>query len=430
MSLALDNSSDPSTPDEPPARILVVDDEDPIRANLREFLEMLGYSVAEAADGRQGMVAYFGQDPDVVITDVHMPAKSGIELLHEIRRQDAAASVIIITGKPSVDAAVDCIRGGAIDYISKPFDLLKLKDTVAAAVKQRRKLVAADPEGTVFNSFSHRQQAPAGYETVRALGQGNMGMIYLVQRIDDPRRRFAMKVLRQDIGVGQRQEAARQRFDHEVAAAAMVQHPNVVEIIDFGVMAGGQTPYVVMEYVNGKPLSFYIRHETLAPVQKAEILRQVARALVAIHQAGIYHRDIKPSNILMGTDFHPKLTDFGIARLPDSELTLAMSLVGTPAYMAPEAYGSAAAIDQQSDIFSLGVVAYELFTGTRPFEGSSIPALMHQVCRHQPPPPREVDPECPRRVQDLVMRMLAKAPPERPPSAEAVVAALDRFLGV
>jgi serine/threonine-protein kinase len=207
----------------------------------------------------------------------------------------------------------------------------------------------------------------------------------------------------------------------------MVNHPNVVRILDYGTAEAEQNPYIVMEYLKGRSLRFLIARGDVPLANRLRILAQVADALTAIHAAHICHRDIKPSNILVDEHLVAKLTDFGVARLPESDLTLTTSFVGSPAYMAPEAYVSAR-VDHRADLFSLGVVSYEFLVGTKPFTGENLPQMMNAI-RHQAPPlPHSLVPRFPPDLERLLMAMLEKDPRQRPQAAETVAAQFREVL--
>jgi serine/threonine-protein kinase len=218
------------------------------------------------------------------------------------------------------------------------------------------------------------------------------------------------------------------RFWHEVQAAREVRHPNIIAIREFGVTDDEKIPYLVMEFFDGKPLKHYaVNPGLLNYTQKIHVLRQVADALCAIHAKGITHRDIKPHNILVNEQLLVKITDFGIARIPDSDLTASTELMGSPAYLAPEAF-ERSNVDARADIFSLGVVAYELFLGKRPFEADTIPRFAWLVQHERPVAPGEIDPVFPKPLQAMIARMLKKDLPSRYATAQEIVADFDRYL--
>jgi serine/threonine-protein kinase len=162
-------------------------------------------------------------------------------------------------------------------------------------------------------------------------------------------------------------------------------------------------------------------------VQKALILRQIADALSAIHERKICHRDIKPANIMVDQALTVKLTDFGIAHLPDSDLTMTANILGTPTYMSPEAFISAK-VDERSDIFSLGTVAYEFLLGRKPFQSDNIRALARVIQFSKPQAPCKINPNFPRKLQQILAKMLKKDPANRYRSATEVVTEIDEYL--
>jgi serine/threonine-protein kinase len=218
------------------------------------------------------------------------------------------------------------------------------------------------------------------------------------------------------------------RFEREARAAAALSHPAIVSVYDTGVDAG--THFIVMELVDGRSLQAILRDEgPLVPERTASIAGRVADALAAAHARGIVHRDIKPANVMVAKDGSVKVLDFGIARAAGSStLTQGSSVIGTAAYMSPEqAVGKPA--DERSDIYALGCVLYALLTGGPPFSGDGSAAVMHQQANSAPRPPRAANPRIPIALSALVMKMLAKAPGERPQSAAEVRDQLRQLSG-
>jgi len=248
-----------------------------------------------------------------------------------------------------------------------------------------------------------------------------MGEVYLAE---DTRlsRLVAIKVLIADLS---RDAARLRRFEQEARAISALNHPNIVTIYEIGEADVGR--FIVLEYVKGETLRLRIGGrqglESLVPVG-----RQVARALGVAHDAGMIHRDIKPENIMVRDDGYVKVLDFGLARLgpsdvgSDSTADTAMQtrpgmLVGTVAYMSPEQV-QAHPIGTASDIFSLGVVFYEMTTGRKPFRAGSEMAVMYQIVNEPPPPPAVLNAELPFPLATLILRMLEKDPRQRPTAAE------------
>ncbi len=260
------------------------------------------------------------------------------------------------------------------------------------------------------------------YEIRSELGRGAMGVVY---EAFDPliERRVAIKTIRTDIYDGTNLEAVLQRFEREAKAAGRLNHPRIVTIYDYG--RDGETAYIVMEFVDGKPLSALFEHHTqFMLADTVRIISQILDALGHAHSNGVIHRDIKPANILVLPSGDIKVTDFGIARLESSTLTQTGSRLGTPLCMSPEQF-LGQEVDRRTDIFSVGVILYELLTGERPFPGSSLTTIMHQVLKVEPPLPTELNLTLPPALDAVVRKAIAKRPDERYPSAEQFSRALQ-----
>ena len=220
-------------------------------------------------------------------------------------------------------------------------------------------------------------------------------------------------------------EAFLARFRAEARYAASLSHPGIARVYDYGESSEFGGAYLVMELVNGEPLSAILARGRLSADATLDIVSQAARALDAAHQAGIVHRDIKPGNLLVATGGTTKITDFGIATAvraaQATHLTETGMVMGTAMYVSPE-QATGAPVDDASDIYSLGVVAYECLAGHPPFTARE-PLAIAFAHKHEPVPP--LPPEVPPPVSDLVYHMLAKTPPERPASARAVADRAD-----
>lgn len=267
------------------------------------------------------------------------------------------------------------------------------------------------------------------YRIVRKIGAGSMGDVY--EAIDrQTEQRVAVKVLKPERA---HRGVFLARFLREARSASMVRHPNVVEVHEVGQVEDGPV-YFVMEFLEGEDLSAVLRREYRLPWSRCRnILHQMASALQAAHERGIVHRDIKPSNCLLlagtrrGAD-RVKLVDFGVAKLGvdmvSKELTSAADVVGTVLYMSPEqAQGMPA--DARSDVYALGVMAYEMATGRVPFPGNDIFEVMARHLRTPPRPPRQAAPDLPIEAERLILRSLAKKPEDRFSSMAELLACLD-----
>ncbi len=210
---------------------------------------------------------------------------------------------------------------------------------------------------------------------------------------------------------------SRERFRAEARHAAALQHPGIAAVHDFGESADGVSAWIVMELVDGEPLSATLAREGALPVDRAlDVVAQTADALHAAHASGVVHRDVKPGNLLVRADGTVKVTDFGIARLAGAEQTSTGLVFGTAAYLSPE-QAAGRPVSAATDVYALGVVAFECLTGTRPFDGAT-PADVASQHLHQDPPP--LPSTLPAGVRALVARCLEKDPADRPQDADEV----------
>ena len=265
------------------------------------------------------------------------------------------------------------------------------------------------------------------FEISSVLGQGAMGVVYLAH---DPQieRPVAIKTIHPEAARGESAAEVEARFLKEAKLAGRLQHPNVVTVYDVG--RDRDLYFIAMEYVEGKPLTRYLGgSEELPLAAKVAVIRQAAEALAHAHERGVVHRDIKPGNILLTRDGRVKVTDFGIGKFTaatSSDMTRTGQMIGSPAYMSPEQIRGEK-IDGRSDLFSLGVVLYELLTGARPFPGESITTLVYQILHTEPRDPREIRSDLPMTTREVMARLLAKQPEKRPPDAKEFIRELRRI---
>ncbi len=270
------------------------------------------------------------------------------------------------------------------------------------------------------------------YRLLAPLGEGAMGRVYRAERLDGSGQ-VAVKVLTEDCSEN---PDLRERFEREARALFGLSHPHILDVQDYGVVDGRQ-PFLVMELLHGRTLEALVEETTLEPVVALEIARQILEGLAFSHAQGVLHRDLKTENIFVVTTPdgrpHAKLLDFGLVKFVDDDrwgegrkLTMAGAVFGSPAYMSPE-QGTGTPMDARSDVYSAGVMLYEMLTGSWPFEAES---QMQMLKAHllEPPPPlaskREglaVRPE----LESVVAKSLAKRPAERYADAGEMLAALD-----
>jgi WD40 repeat protein len=261
------------------------------------------------------------------------------------------------------------------------------------------------------------------YRVLAVLGAGGMGVVY---RAEDPalRRLVALKAMLPGLASS---AASRERFLREARSAAALDHDHIVHIYQVGEDRG--VPYLAMQFLQGEPLDDRLKRQPRLPLGEVlRIGREAAAGLHAAHKRGLIHRDIKPANLWLEAETgRVKILDFGLARsaADESHLTQQGAIVGTPAYMAPEQASGGQELDARCDLFSLGCVLYHMATGQQPFKGRDTISTLMAVATEQPRPPGAVAPDVPPVLSDLIMRLLAKKPGDRPPSAQAVVDALQ-----
>jgi len=257
------------------------------------------------------------------------------------------------------------------------------------------------------------------YVVREKIGEGGMGVVY---RAEHPhiKRHVAIKVLHP--GAHRNPEVVH-RFFNEARAATEIRNAHIVEVMDFGELPEG-TPYLVMEWLEGESLGSLLRASRKLPVPRAaHILSGIARALKAAHSKGVVHRDLKPDNVfLVRADGEPdliKVLDFGIAKLlatgmPARYQTQTGAIIGTPAYMSPEQCRGAKEIDHRTDVYSLGVMGYQMLTGRLPFESEALGELLLKHMTEKPPPPSAIEPSVPEAISSIIASALEKEPDKRP----------------
>jgi serine/threonine protein kinase len=251
------------------------------------------------------------------------------------------------------------------------------------------------------------------YEILEIIGSGAHGR---VARAHDPMigRLVAIKLFPKELASGE----ARQRFLQEARVVGQLSHPSIITLHDMGIDEATQTPYLVMEFLEGQPLDRILEKGSVPFPRACAWVGEVACALGAAHRKGVIHGDVKPANMLITDEGRVKLMDFGMARLASHD-SKATPLVGTPAYWCPEQIVGKPQ-DARSDLFSLGVVLYELVTGKRPFDAESLQAICGRVLSSTPLPPSHANPSVPSNFDGIVARCLAKDPAARYAPAEAL----------
>ncbi len=261
------------------------------------------------------------------------------------------------------------------------------------------------------------------YILERRIGKGGMGQVFLAKQ-ESLDRLVAVKVLPKELA---KDDTFRARFEREAKSAASLIHPNVIQIYSFGIEKG--VPYFAMEYVDGEDLSFKLkRGEKFDIKEGVRIVRDVAKALECAHRKGMVHRDIKPSNIMIASDEAVKVMDFGLAKAARVRTSITQTglIMGTPPYMSPE-QGKGEELDIRSDMYSLGIVFYELLTGILPFQADTPTAVIYQHIYETPKPIRELNPSVSESLEAIAMKLIEKKPNQRYLDPTALLADLDAY---
>ncbi len=332
------------------------------------------------------------------------------------------------------DELGDEVRKAVLNQVQSPV----ANDTASIGLSDP--LVSTDSQmadgPSVSATFLTPAQAPDeigrlnGYRILRELGHGGMGLVFEAEDIR-LKRRVALKVMKPEIAAKQQH---RERFIREAQTAAAVEHDHICPIYQVGEDNG--VPFIAMPFLKGEPLDALLKRQGPLKIPEAiRIAREVAEGLAAAHDAGLVHRDIKPANIWLEAspgrkagEYRVKILDFGLARLQTdaANLTASGAILGTPAYMAPEQARSKP-VDRRADLFSLGVVLYEMTTGRRPFTGDDTMSILTSLAIDDPTPPSLINFEIPAELSDLIMKLLAKSPANRPANARTVA---DKLLAI
>ncbi len=263
------------------------------------------------------------------------------------------------------------------------------------------------------------------YEVLRQIGEGGMGVVYLC-RDSELERLVALKVPKT---FTERQTV--DRFFREAKSAAVLNHPNICPVYEFGELDGQR--YMTMAYIEGVPLSQLMKEGKKYSFREvAEIIKTVAETLDEAHDTGVIHRDLKPSNITINHRGQPIIMDFGLARRhthEDTQLTISGSFLGTPAYVSPEQIKNRdGEVDGRTDIYSLGVMFYQMLTGKLPFEGKDAMAVLGIVLTEEPQPPSEIVADLPKQLEEICLRAMEKLTIRRYQSMAELANAIDSFL--
>jgi len=384
--------------------ILIVEDDEAIRNVLSKFLEENGVHVTLCIDGEEALEAIWKQSFDCVLLDLIMPRVSGFEVLKALRLTYSRTDlpVIIMTGERDRSFILKGFDFGANDYVIKPFDLNVLMMRILTHLEIKTQALARGTCNFMVDGIKPGSRF-GNFDILELLGSGGMGVVFRAKDVTLDRV-VALKTLHPYLEMESKQIS---RFKQEAKIIANLNHPNIVKILEIG---SDPQNYFTMEYVPGQCLSEYILNQNVSISEKVQIVAKTASALQAAHEKMVIHRDVKPSNIMLDTSNSPKLLDFGTAKIMEStaHLTLSADVIGTPVYMAPEQVETEdVAVDEQTDVYSLGIVLYELLTGGPPFVGPTVKVIW-QIINQNPVPLRLINVDIPAELEEICMKAISK----------------------
>lgn len=403
-------------------KILIIDDHAEYRELLRHHItvEWPDAVIREYDPRHSGRLRHRlnGAGYDVVLLDHDLDGESGLEWLRAFMRRPGFPPVIFLAPSGDEQLAIKAIKAGAEEYLPKKNLAHNLLiNAVRGAARKRKRTAAlfARPMASYDESWPGSVRIK-GHRYIKQLAAGSLSSVYLAES-DSVDEQVVLKVLRQ-IPDAAEDASTFERFLQEYEVISRIDHPNVVKIYDIGI--ADDQAYIAMEYFPAGDLKARVR-KPLPPNVALNYLRQMARAIDVIHSVGVLHRDLKPGNVMLRKDDSLALIDFGLAKQLrlEAAITGAGEIFGTPYYMSPE-QGHADPVDERSDIYSLGVIFYEMLTAERPFVAASPMAVIYKHSHADIP----ALPEPLAAYQELLNTLLAKDPAHRFQSAEELLATL------
>lgn len=406
-----------------PIRILIID-------NHAKFRELLGHHItsewpdaviAEYDPTAGGRTTDYlaAQDHDVVLLDHDLGDENGLDWLRDFKRRPGFSPVIFFGPSGDEQLAVRAIKAGAEEYIPKRrLEHTFFINAIRSAVRKRKRTTALFRR--LPDSQNDSRIGPVhikGHRFIRQLAEGSLSSVYLADS-ESAGTEVVLKVLRQVPDTAE-DASTFDRFLQEYEVISRIDHPNVVRIYDIGI--ADDHVYIAMEHFPKGDLKSRLRRPISAN-KAVNYIRQIAEALNAIHSVGVLHRDLKPGNVMLRADDSLALIDFGLAKQLrlNAELTGAGEIFGTPYYMSPE-QGHADAVDERGDLYSLGVIFYEMLTGRKPFVATSPMAVIYKHSHAEIPRlPKSLS-----AFQDLVDILLAKDPVNRFQTADDLLKTLS-----
>jgi DNA-binding response OmpR family regulator len=415
--------------------LLIVDDSRMVRLVMQRRLTALGYEVHAAEDGYQALEVLEAQPIDLAILDVVMPGMTGLDVVRVIRqsRSRTQLPIIMASSLTDTDNVVGALKLGANDYVTKPVEMPILNVRIEIQLAMRATSPEEDAPPTRDTRVFARSLGPGSlinerYEVLEVIGEGGFARVYKARQVSTDQE-VAIKVLRPEVlGEASGRTGEAERFKQEMQLIGRLRHPNIVKLIDCGLLGDGQL-FTVLEFVDGRSLKEVLQAEgSLTPNEAMRLMSQVLDALSCAHVRGVVHRDLKPQNIMVDSGAarrHALVLDFGIASLasesepsPEEDDDL---IRGSPPYIAPELLRDGAAT-VQSDVYAWGLIFLECLTGQAAMQGASVEAI---VLRHLDSRPVAIPAEIDPRLREILTKAMAKSCAERYPSVVDVLADLE-----
>lgn len=402
--------------------VLIVDDDEDIRSILQHTLQENGVAVLAAQDAYEALALLHRNAVDAILLDVMMPGEDGFHFHQRLLESELWKDIpiLFLTSVGNEESILEAYAKGAEDYIKKPFQPQIVAAKVKNIIARQRKLQSIDQDDLLPGFL-----LAGKYTILREIGRGGMGFVYLARHTQN-HQLYAVKVF---YTRGSSLEH-RTRFQEEIRVLSSLSHPNLIRLHD----AGQQNHffYYVMDYLTGG--SLYDRIQKQGPLSEQEALRicaAIADALQHAHEHGVYHRDLKSENVLFDDAGQPVLMDFGVALNLTSQndrLTKTGFVVGTIPYLSPEQVLGVDEADHRADVFSLGIIFYEMLTGQHPFPGDAPHDIMTRILRHPHTPARTLNPRLLPLTQEISDKALAKDRNHRYQHARELSLACQRAL--
>jgi tRNA A-37 threonylcarbamoyl transferase component Bud32/ActR/RegA family two-component response regulator len=405
------------------ARILLAIRNEETREKFKKALNDKDFEIKAVQNVWEVFEALIDYTFDIFIADSNLPGTTCDELVKYCRKRHPAMQTIILAHNPTIAEAVSTTKQGIFNYLEVPVDEKTITAQARMALIEKKDRLIRNLVPNLAINKNIFKFLP-NLDVVKQIGTGSTGIVFQVKK---SKANYALKILRSDLAPEMHQLQRGGQFLSEAKILSNIKHPNIVEIYDYG-FSDNYMPYILMEFVKGQPLTKIIKNNSLEQKKRLNVFLQICKAIQFIHNNKVLHRDIKPGNIMVADDLTVKLTDFGLAHIIDTNSSSENQISGSPAYMSPEAFNENGSIDHHSDIFSLGILGYELFTGEKPFSGNNIPEIRHSICNTKPVAPSKISPEIHMEIEYVLHEMLAKKPKNRFDNLTNVISSIESLL--